>query len=65
METFKTAGKVIDSAVIVGSLLVGAGAVMGIASGVKSKKYGAVAISSLTLLIGIYAIREAVKKINA
>ncbi len=65
MEALKTTGKVVDGIVILGSAAVGIGAVIGIASGIKAKKYGAIAISSLTLLIGIYAIQSAAKKINA
>ena len=65
MEVLKTTGKVIDSAVLVGGVIVGIGAVMNMVSGFKGKKYGAVAIGGLTLLIGIYAIKEASSKLNA
>ena len=61
----KTLGKVVDATVIVGSVVIGVGAVRGIASGAKMKSKTAIALASLTLIIAVYATREAVNKINA
>ena len=60
-----TIGKVVDASVIIGSLFVGASAVKFISMGVKSKnKASAILIGSATLLIAIYALKQAVTKIN-
>ena len=56
--------KIVDSTVIVGGAVVGIGAVKGIVEGVKLKSGTTIALGAISLLIGIYAIREAVKKIN-
>jgi hypothetical protein len=60
----RTAGKIIDATVIVGSVFVGIGAVKGISQGVKLKSTGTIVLGGITLLIGIYAFREAMNKIN-
>jgi hypothetical protein len=60
----QTLGKVVDASVIVGSLVVGYGGVMAISQGIKNKKTATIAMGALTLLIGIYALREAYSKIN-
>lgn len=59
-----TVGKVVDASVIVGSLVVGYGGVMTISDGIKANKTATIAMGALTLLIGIYALREAYQKIN-
>jgi hypothetical protein len=59
-----TIGKVVDSAVIVGSAVVGISSINGILAGVKAKSGAVIAISSLTLLISVYALKEGVRKIN-
>lgn len=59
-----TISKITDSVVIVGSVAVGFGAVKTIIGGVKVKSTGAIALGAITLLIGIYAFKEAVNKIN-
>lgn len=60
----KTLGKVVDASVIVGSAFVGIGAVKAISMGMKSKSSGAIALGTLTLLLGVYAFKEAIQKIN-
>jgi hypothetical protein len=60
----KTLGKITDSVVIVGSVAVGYGAVMGLIGGVKAKNTSAILLTSVTLLIAIYAGKEAISKIN-
>lgn len=60
----RTAGKVVDASVIVGSLVVGYGGVMAITEGMRTNKTTTIAMGTLTLLIGIYALREAYTKIN-
>lgn len=60
----KTLGKITDSVVIVGSVAVGYGAVMGLIGGVKAKNTPAILLTSVTLLIAIYAGKEAISKIN-
>ena len=57
-------GKVVDATVLVGSVAVGYSAVKAIMSGAKSKSTSTILIGSMTLLIGIYAFREAYQKIN-
>ncbi|MBK7362995.1 MAG: hypothetical protein IPJ01_11925 [Micavibrio sp.] len=59
-----TFGKVVDSVVIVGSVAVGYGAIKTIIGGAKIKSTGTIALGAITLLIGVYALREAVNKIN-
>jgi hypothetical protein len=56
--------KVVDSAVIVGSVMVGISAINGIISGAKVKSATIITISALTMLISIYALKEGVRKIN-
>lgn len=60
----KTLGKITDSVVIVGSVAVGYGAIMGLLAGAKSKSTSAILLSSVTLAIAIYAGKEAISKIN-
>jgi hypothetical protein len=57
-------GKVVDATVIVGSVAVGFGAIKTITEGVKIKSTGAILLGSVTLLIGVYAFKEAINKIN-
>lgn len=57
-------GKVIDSAVIVGSIGVGFTSVKSLMEGVKTRNNGVILVSSLTTLIAIYAFQQAIKKIN-
>lgn len=57
-------GKVVDSAVIVGSTVVGISAINGIIAGAKAKSATIITISALTLLISVYALKEGVRKIN-
>ena len=57
-------GKVVDATVLVGGAVVGIGAVKAIVGGVKLKSGATIALGTITLLISIYAIREAVNKIN-
>ncbi len=65
MEISKTAGKILDATVIAGAFVAGYGAVKLFSQGIKMKHKGAaIAISSLTLLVSIYALKEASKKIN-
>jgi uncharacterized Zn-binding protein involved in type VI secretion len=59
-----TLGKVVDASVIVGSVVVGYSGVMAISSGITNKKGATIAMGALTLLIGVYALREAYRKIN-
>jgi hypothetical protein len=59
-----TLGKVVDATVIVGSVAVGFGAVKTIMGGAKMKSTGTIALGAITLLIGVYAFKEAVNKIN-
>ena len=61
----RTVGKVIDASVLVGSFAVGYGALSLISQGVKAKKKIApLIIGGLTLVIAVYAFKEAYKKIN-
>lgn len=60
----KTVGKLVDATVILGSVAVGYGAVIGIMAGVKSKNTMGVLLGSLTLAIAVYASKEAISKIN-
>jgi len=60
----KTLGKIVDATVVVGSLAVGYGGVKAIIGGVKGKSTGAIVLGSITLLISVYAMREAINKIN-
>lgn len=60
----RTVGKVVDASVIVGSLVVGYGGVMAITEGMKTNRTATIAMGALTLLIGVYALREAYGKIN-
>lgn len=60
----KTAGKILDATVILGSLAVGYGGVKTIIGGAKIKSTGAIILGSLSLLICVYAMREAINKIN-
>lgn len=65
MEIARTSGKVLDAVVIAGSFLAGYGAIKLLSQGVKMKNKGtAIAIGSITLLVSIYALKEAVRKIN-
>ena len=57
-------GKVIDSAVIVGSIGVGFTSVKSLMEGVKTRNNGVILVSSLTTLIAIYAFQQAIKKLN-
>ncbi len=57
-------GKVIDSAVIVGSIGVGFTSVKSLMEGVKTRNNGVILVSSLTTLIAIYAFQQAIKKVN-
>ena len=56
--------KITDSVVIVGSVAVGFGAVKGLMGGIKMKSAGVIALSSVTLLIAVYAFKNALDKIN-
>ncbi|HWY11582.1 MAG TPA: hypothetical protein VN026_09670 [Bacteroidia bacterium] len=60
-----TAGKVLDGVVILSAGAVVIGGAMTVFNGVKNAKYGILAMGALTALVGIYAIKEAVTKINA
>lgn len=60
----ETLGKVVDATVIVGSVAVGYGAIKTIMGGVKIKSTGTIALGAITLLIGVYAFKEAINKIN-
>lgn len=60
----RTIGKVVDASVIIGGLAVGYGGGIAVLKGIKEKKGGVIAIGVLTILISIYAMREAVNKIN-
>jgi len=60
----RTLGKVTDSAVLIGSLAVGYGAIIAISQGVKSKKGGTIALGVITALISVYAFNEARQKLN-
>jgi len=60
----KTLGKIVDATVVVGSFAVGYGAIKMIIGGAKIKNTGTIALGAITLLIGVYAMREAVNKIN-
>jgi hypothetical protein len=60
----QTLGKVVDASVLVGSAFVGFGAVKTIMAGAKSKSTSAILLGSITLLIGVYAFKEAMQKIN-
>lgn len=55
----KIAVKIVDSFVVVGALVVSVASIRGIISGVKLKSTTAIVLSSLTLLIGAYAIKGA------
>lgn len=59
-----TISKITDSVVIVGSVAVGYGAIKAITEGMKAKSTGTIALGSITLLIGVYAFKEAINKIN-
>ena len=57
-------GKVVDATVLVGSVAVGYSAVTAIIAGAKIKSTTTILVGGLTLLIGIYAFKEAYQKIN-
>jgi hypothetical protein len=59
-----TLGKVVDATVLVGSTIVGYQAIKTISAGIKSKSTTVTVLGSITLLIGIYAFKEAMRKIN-
>jgi len=59
-----TLGKVVDATVILGSVAIGYGAIKTIMEGSKLKSGTVLALGGLTLLISIYAFREAVQNIN-
>jgi hypothetical protein len=59
-----TVGKVVSASVLVGSAIVGVGAIRTISAGISNKKGATIALGVLTLLIGVYAFKEAVQKIN-
>jgi len=60
----KTAGKIIDATVIVGSAFTAyTGGVM-LIGGIKNKKVSVGFAGAMALLISVYAFKEAVKKIN-
>ena len=60
----KTLSKVVDASVIIGSAVVGIGAVRGMMAGGKMKSKATIALSVLTIVIAIYATKQAVTKIN-
>jgi uncharacterized membrane protein YjjP (DUF1212 family) len=57
-------GKVVDVTVVIGSTFVGVEAVKVISNGIKTKNTATTILGSITLLIGIYAFKEAVRKLN-
>lgn len=60
----RTLGKVVDASVLVGATLVGVGAIGTISAGITSKKGGVIALGALSMLIAVYAFKEASKKLN-
>jgi hypothetical protein len=60
----RTLGKVVDSTVIIGSLVVGYGGVNAIIKGSKAKNTAIITVGALTTLIALYAFREAIQKIK-
>lgn len=60
----KTVGKVVDATVLVGSTFVGYGAIKAISMGIKNKSTGTIIMGGITLLIGIYAFKESMRKLN-
>ena len=57
-----TAGKLVDATVMVGSAFVIGTSAYQIIKGVSAKSTTAIALSALTLLIGVYAFKEAANK---
>lgn len=57
-------GKVLDATVLVGSAYVGYNAAKAVVDGIKLKNTTSIVVGGLTLLISIYALKEAYQKIN-
>lgn len=57
-------GKVLDATVLVGSTYVGYNAAKAVVDGIKLKNTTSIVVGGLTLLISIYALKEAYQKIN-
>jgi len=60
----RTAGKILDATVIVGSAVTGFTGAKILMAGIKSKKGSVIFAGSMALLISVYAFKEAVNKIN-
>lgn len=58
-------GKVIDATVLVGSGYIGYNAAKSVIDGIKLKNTTSLVIGGITLLISVYAFREAWQKINS